>query len=138
MDEDVSVGKAGQYFHKNSWQYYYKQKCVTKWQMNEYLFFRGCCCSLFSMLLSVGTPQENIWSIILHTINHSKHKLSPCTKYGKDYYQIIPGYILAIGLACTAMAINNTMSGLINICSLSQNATVNVYYSKPVKMCLSA
>ena len=90
------------------------------------------------MLLSVGTPQENIWSIILHTINNSKHKLSPCTKYGKDYYQIIPGYILAIGLACTAMAINNTMSGLINICSLSQNATVNVYYSKPVKMCLLA
>ena len=50
------------------------------------------------MLLSVGAAQEIILSIILHTINHSKHKLSPCTKYGKDYYQIIPGYILAIGL----------------------------------------
>ena len=49
------------------------------------------------MLLSVGAAQEIIWSIILHTINHSKHKLSPCTKYGEDYYQIIPGYSLAIG-----------------------------------------
>ena len=45
------------------------------------------------MLLSVGTLQEIIRSISLHTINHSKHKLSPSTKYGKDYYQIIPGYI---------------------------------------------
>lgn len=86
--------------------------------MNECLFSAVVVEVYFQclMLLSVGTAQENIWSIILHTINHSKHKLSPCTKYGKDYYQIIPGYILAIGLACTAMAINNTMSGLVNIC----------------------
>lgn len=37
----------------------------------------------YLMLLSGEAAQEIIWSIILHTINHSKHKLSPCTKYGK-------------------------------------------------------
>ena len=74
------------------------------------------------MLLSVGAAQEIVWSIILHTINHSKHKLSPCTKYGEDYYQIIPGYSLAIGPQLKWGAINNKMSRLINICYLKHDS----------------